>query len=194
MKAIWMRPKAEVTKEEHSEFYKQLTHDYQDPSETIFFSAEGTLEYKALLYIPSQRPHDIMYRDAKRGLNLYVKQIFIMENCEKIMPEYLRFVKGLVDSADFSLNVSRELLQENRQINVIRKRLTKKVLDNLAGTKKTDKEAYLKFWTEFGDILKEGPGTDQEIGDAFKDLLLFHSSASSELTSLEDYVARMPED
>ena len=194
MKAIWMRPKSEVTKEEHSEFYKQLTHDYQDPADTIFFSAEGTLEYKALLYIPSQRPHDIMYRDAKRGLNLYVKQIFIMENCEKIMPEYLRFVKGLVDSADFSLNVSRELLQENRQINVIRKRLTKKVLDSLAGTKKTDKEAYLKFWKEFGDILKEGPGTDYENGDAIKDLLLFNSSASRELTSLEDYVARMPED
>jgi molecular chaperone HtpG len=194
MKAIWMRPKAEVTKEEYNEFYKQLSHDYQDPSETIYFSAEGTLEYKALLYIPSQRPHDIMYRDAKRGLNLYVKQIFIMENCEKIMPEYLRFVKGLVDSADFSLNVSRELLQENRQINAIRKRLTKKVLDNLAGTKKTDKEAYLKFWNQFGDILKEGPGTDHENVDTIKDLLLFNSSASTDLTSLEDYVTRMPEE
>jgi molecular chaperone HtpG len=193
MKAIWMRNKSEVKQEEYNEFYKQLSHDYQDPFETIFFSAEGTLEYKSLLYIPGQRPHDIMYRDAKRGLNLYVKQVFIMENCEKVLPEYLRFVKGLVDSADFSLNVSRELLQENRQINAIKKRLTKKVLDSLAGIKKTDKERYLKFWGEFGDILKEGPGMDQDNVDTIKDLLLFKSSASSDLTSLEDVVARMPE-
>jgi molecular chaperone HtpG len=193
MKAIWMRDKSEVKQEEYNEFYKQISHDFQDPYETIFFSAEGTLEYKSLLYIPGQRPHDIMYRDAKRGLNLYVKQVFIMEHCEKILPEYLRFVKGLVDSADFSLNVSRELLQENRQINAIKKRLTKKVLDTLASIKKNDKERYLKFWNEFGDILKEGPGMDMDNADNIKDLLMFKTSASSELSSLEDVVARMPE-
>jgi molecular chaperone HtpG len=193
MKAIWMRSKSEVKPEEFNEFYKQISHDYKDPFETISFSAEGTLEYKSLLFIPSQRPHDIMYRDAKRGLNLYVKQVFIMENCEKIMPEYLRFVKGLVDSPDFSLNVSRELLQENRQIKTIKKRLTKKVLDTLSDIKKNDKERYLTFWKEFGDIVKEGPAMDMENADAVKDLLMFKTSASSDYTSLEDYVTRMPE-
>ena len=194
MKAIWMRPKNEVKQEEYNEFYKQISHDYQDPYETITFSAEGTLEYKSLLFIPGQRPMDLMYRDGKRGLSLYVKQIFIMGDCEKIMPEYLRFVKGIVDSADLSLNVSRELLQQDRQILAMKKRLTKKVLDTLKNIKKNDKERYLKFWEQFGEVLKEGPATDQENAKDIKELLLFSSSASSDLTSLEDYVARMPED
>jgi len=194
MKAIWMRPKSEVTEDEYKEFYKQLTHDFQDPYETITFNAEGTLEYKSLLYIPTQRPHDIMYRDAKRGLNLYVKQVFIMENCEKVLPEYLRFVKGLVDSPDFSLNVSRELLQQNRQIVAIKKRLTKKILDTLKSIKKKDNERYLKFWESFGDILKEGPATDQENADAVKDLLLFKTTKGDGLRSLEEVVEAMPEE
>jgi|SaaInlStandDraft_1057018.scaffolds.fasta_scaffold29880_1 molecular chaperone HtpG len=194
MKAIWMRPKSEVTEEEHKEFYKQLTHDFQDPFETITFSAEGTIEYKSLLYIPTQRPHDIMYRDAKRGLNLYVKQVFIMEHCEKVLPEYLRFVKGLVDSPDFSLNVSRELLQQNRQIVAIKKRLTKKILDTLKSIKDKDKERYLKFWEAFGDVLKEGPATDQENADVVKELLLFKTSKGDGLRSLDEIVEGMPED
>ena len=193
MKAIWMRPKADVKPEELNDFYKQISHDYKDPFESISFSAEGTLEYKALLFVPSQRPHDIMYRDAKRGLNLYVKQVFIMDNCEKILPEYLRFVKGLVDSPDFSLNVSRELLQENRQIKTIKKRLTKKILDTLTDIKSKDKERYLKFWKEFGDIVKEGPAMDMENGDAVKELLMFRTSTSNDLTSLEEVLKRMPE-
>lgn len=194
MKAIWTRPKSEVTQEEYNEFYKQHCHDYTDPLDTIFFSAEGTMEYKSLLFIPEKRPHDIMYRDAKRGLSLYVKQILIMTDCEKILPEYLRFVKGLVDSADLSLNVSRELLQQDRQINAIKKRMSKKVVDSLAYIKKSDSEKYLKFWNEYGDILKEGPASDMENADAIKDLLMFKSSTQSELTSLEDYVTRMPEE
>ena len=194
MKAIWTRPKSEVKQEEYNEFYKSICHDYTDPFETIFFSAEGTMEYKSLLFLPEKRPHDIMYRDGTRGLSLYVKQILIMNDCEKILPEYLRFVKGLVDSADLSLNVSRELLQQDRQINAIKKRLTKKVLDTLKTMKKNESEKYLKFWNEFGDILKEGPGQDFENADMIKDLLLFKSSTQAELTSLEDYVTRMPEE
>jgi len=193
MKAIWTRPKAEVKQEEYNDFYKQISHDYSDPFETILFSAEGTFEYKSLLFIPEKRPYDIMYRDGKRGLNLYVKQILIMTDCEKVLPEYLRFVRGLVDSSDLSLNVSRELLQQDRQINAIKKRMTKKVVETLTNMKKNDKERYLKFWREFGDILKEGPASDYENADALKDLLLFKSSTQSDLTSLEDYVARMPE-
>ncbi|MBF0196626.1 MAG: molecular chaperone HtpG [Planctomycetes bacterium] len=194
MKALWTRPKSEIKEEEYNEFYKQISHDFTDPMDTIHFSAEGTIEYQSLLYIPSKRPFDLMYRDGKRGLSLYVKQVFIMADCEKIMPEYLRFVKGLVDSADLSLNVSRELLQEDRQITVIKKRLTKKVLDTLSSLKKNDKEKYLKFWAEFGEVLKEGLAMDQANAEELKDLMFFHSSAAAELTSLEDYVTRMPED
>jgi molecular chaperone HtpG len=194
MKAIWTRPKNDVKDEEYNEFYKQISHDYQDPFETITFSAEGTLEYKSILYIPSQRPMDLMYRDGKRGLNLYVKQIFILGDCEKIMPEYLRFVKGIVDSADLSLNVSRELLQQDRQIIAMRKRLAKKVLDTLKNMKKNDKERYLKFWAQFGDVIKEGPASDQENANEIKDLLLFQSTHSSDLSSLEEYTSRMPEE
>jgi molecular chaperone HtpG len=194
MKAIWTRPKSEVKQEEYNEFYKSHCHDFTDPFETIFFSAEGTMEYKSLLFIPEKRPYDLMYRDGKRGLSLYVKQILIMNDCEKILPEYLRFVRGLVDSADLSLNVSRELLQQDRQINAMKKRMTKKILDTLTSVKKKDKERYLKFWNEFGDVLKEGPAADFENVDAIKDLLLFKSSTQSDLTSLEEYISRMPEE
>jgi molecular chaperone HtpG len=194
MKAIWTRPKNDVKTEEYNEFYKQISHDYQDPFETISFSAEGTLEYKSLLFIPSQRPMDLMYRDGKRGLSLYVKQIFIMADCEKILPEYLRFVKGIVDSADLSLNVSRELLQQDRQILAMKKRLTKKIIDTLKGMKNTEKDRYLKFWEHFGDVLKEGPASDQENANDIKELLLFKSTHSTELTSLDEYIERMPEE
>lgn len=194
MKAIWTRPKTEVKQEEYNEFYKQISHDFTDPFETIPFSAEGTIEYKALLFVPEQRPFDLMYRDGKRGLNLYVKQVFIMGDCEKILPEYLRFVRGIVDSADLSLNVSRELLQQDRQIVAIKKRLTKKVLDTLKDMKNNDRERYIKFWNQFGDVLKEGPTSDYANADEIKELLLFRSSTSSEFTSLEEVVSRMPED
>lgn len=194
MKAIWTRPKSEVKQEEYNEFYKQISHDFTDPFDTITLSAEGTFEYKALVFVPSKRPFDLMYRDGKRGLSLYAKQIFIMSDCEKLLPEYLRFIKGIVDSSDLSLNVSRELLQQDRQILAIKKRLTKKVIDTLKSLKKNDSEKYLKFWTEFGDVLKEGPSADYENANEIKELLLFKSSHSTELTSLEDYVTRMPED
>lgn len=193
MKAIWTRPKSEVKDEEYNEFYKQLSHDYTDPMEVIPFSAEGTIEYQALLFLPGKRPHDIMYRDGKRGLNLYVKRIFIMGDCDKILPEYMRFVRGIVDSADLSLNISRELLQENRQIDTIRKRLTKKILDVLGSMKKNERSRYLSFWKEFGEVLKEGLVTDYTNADEIKDLLLFKTTRSSEFSSLEEVAERMPD-
>lgn len=194
MKALWERPKADVTNEEYNEFYRQLTHDFAEPMEVISFKAEGTFEYRSLLFIPSQRPMDLMYRDGKRGLNLYVKKVFIMANCEKLLPDYLRFVKGLVDSSDLSLNVSRELLQEDRQFTAMKKRLTKKILETLKELKSAKPEEYLKFWEQFGEVLKEGPALDMASSESIKELLLFRSTRSEgKLISLEDYVARMPE-
>lgn len=195
MKALWTRPKSEVSDEEYKEFYKHVSHGWDDPLEIIPLKAEGTFEYQALLFIPSHAPFDLFTREHKRGVQLYVKRVFIMDNCEELMPEYLRFVKGVVDAQDLSLNVSREILQQDRQIQMIRKRLVKKVLStvkDLQGAE--DQTSYQTFWKEFGRVLKEGLLSDFDNRDTILQVSSFASTNSeTELTTLAQYVERMPE-
>jgi molecular chaperone HtpG len=194
MKPIWERAPADVTDEEYAEFYKHISHDWREPLERILQRAEGTIEYKALLFIPSEAPFDLYYVGHEAGLRLYVKRVSIMERCEELLPRYLRFVQGVVDSSDLPLNVSREILQHDRQIHQIRKGLQKKILDSLQKMKEGDGEKYLKFWTPFGPALKEGVIEDFEHREKIVELLLFPSSRDPEkLTSLAEYVERMGE-
>src|SRR6476619_7274582 len=157
MKPIWTRPRSEVTEEEYKEFYKHISHDWNEPMKTWSFRAEGRSEYQALLFVPSQAPLDLFYSTGKFGLHLYVRRVLIMEHCEELLPGYLRFVRGVVDSADLPLNVSRQRLQEDRHIAQIRKWLTKKVLDSLEEMQTKEPEKYVEFWKQFGRVLKEGP-------------------------------------
>ncbi|MCA9679753.1 MAG: molecular chaperone HtpG [Kofleriaceae bacterium] len=193
MKAIWDRPKAEVTDDEYKEFYRHISHDWHDPLRTIPVRMEGTLEAYALLYLPSKAPFDLYNPEMKRGLQLYVKRVFVMDECRDLMPSHLRFVKGVVDAHDLSLNVSREILQQDRQIQIIRKQLVKKVLATLDELKRDHADDYLAFWAEFGPVLKEGLLTpDAAERDKVLDLVITASTASpTALTSLDDYVARM---
>ena len=194
MKAIWMRPKNEVKKEEYNEFYKHISHDYTDPLKTVHYSAEGTLEFKALLYLPSKAPFDMFQHEGvKHGINLYVKRVFIMDNCEALVPRYLRFVKGVVESNDLPLNVSREILQEDLVIKKIEKNVTSKILATLKDMMKKSKEDYIGFYKEFGKVIKEGVEVDPSNKDKIKDLLLFESSKSKpgEYISLREYTDRM---
>jgi len=195
MKAIWTRPKSEVTDEEYEEFYKHVSHDHEKPLKTIHYSAEGVSEFKALLYIPARKPYDIFLREQKRGIHLYVKRVFITDNCEAVIPDYLRFMKGVVDSSDLPLNVSREILQEDVQIKRIQKNLVTKVLSTLAEMKEKDGEEYLKFYREFGPVLKEGIHFDFANKEKLQDLVLFESTRteSGAFVSLKEYVERMPE-
>ncbi|WP_027389613.1 molecular chaperone HtpG [Chrysiogenes arsenatis] len=195
-KAIWLKDKSEITAEEYKEFYKHVSHDFTDPAETIHYRAEGTNEFSALLYIPSRAPFDLFYKEYKIGPTLYVKRVQIMEHCEALMPVYLRFVKGVVDSSDLPLNVSREILQNNRMIEVIKKNITKRVLDALSHMKQNDFDKYLAFYKEFGKVLKEGIHYDATRKEAIAELLLFESSktAAGEFTNLSDYVTNMPSD
>ena len=179
MKPIWERVASDVTDEEYGEFYKHISHDWRDPLERILQRAEGLIEYKALLFIPSEAPVDLYFVGHESGLRLYVKRVSIMEHCEELLPRYLRFMQGVVDSADLPLNVSREILQHDRQIRQIRKGLQKKVLDTFQKMKADDEEKYLKFWTPFGRALKEGVAEDFENRDKLVDLLLFASSQRS---------------
>jgi molecular chaperone HtpG len=195
MKPIWTRPQSEVTQDEYKEFYRHISHDWNEPMKVISFRAEGRIEYQALLFIPSQAPYDLYYVASKPGLQLYVKRIQILERCEDLLPQYLRFVRGVVDSPDLALNVSREMLQQNRYITLIRKGLTKKVLDTLEEMKDKDQDEYLKFWKEFGRAIKEGVSSDYENKERLLELLVFQSSNDPEkLTSLKEYVSRMKED
>jgi molecular chaperone HtpG len=192
MKAIWLRPESEVTEDEYKEFYKHISHDWQDPLTWFRMKMEGTFEAQALLFIPEKAPQDLFYREGKRGVQLYVKRVFIMDDCKEMMPDYLRFIKGVVDSEDLSLNISREILQQNRQIRAIRKRLVKKVLGTLEDMARDNSEQYLGFWAEFGRALKEGLYEDQENRDTLLDLALFASTnAENDLTMLKNYVERM---
>ncbi|MET9026035.1 MULTISPECIES: molecular chaperone HtpG [Nocardia] len=195
MKALWTRPKSEVSDEEYKEFYKHVSHGWDDPLEIIPLKAEGTFEYQALLFIPSHAPFDLFTREHKRGVQLYVKRVFIMDNCEELMPEYLRFVKGVVDAQDLSLNVSREILQQDRQIQMIRKRLVKKVLSTVKDLQGAEDQAgYQTFWKEFGRVLKEGLLSDFDNRDTILQVSSFASTNSeTELTTLAQYVERMPE-
>jgi molecular chaperone HtpG len=196
MKAIWTRPASEVTDEEYNEFYTHITHDHREPLLHQWTKIEGNFEAQALLYIPSVAPFDLYHREmAHRGIQLYVKRVFIMDECRELMPEYLRFVKGVVDAEDVSLNVSREILQQDRQINAIRKHLVKKVLESLKSLNKDDDEKYLSFWTQFGPVLKEGLLDWQEKRERILDLVYCATTRDdSKLTALSDYVERMPED
>ncbi|MCX7882568.1 MAG: molecular chaperone HtpG [Brevinematales bacterium] len=194
MKPIWTRKSSEVTEEEYHEFYKHLTHDWEAPLATITLQGEGTVEFQALLFIPSRVPFDIFYQSFEPKVNLYVKRVLIQENVDLMLPRYLRFVAGVVDSPDLSLNISREMLQQDKTILQIRKRLVKKVLDALADMQEKDREKYKKFWQEFGVILKEGIGADYENKERLLSLLLFESSAGDDLVTLEEYVKRMKED
>jgi molecular chaperone HtpG len=193
-KALWSRPQSDVTDEEYTEFYRHVSHDWQEPLETIRLSAEGTFEYQALLFLPSHPPMDLFQRDARRGVQLYVKRVFIMDDCEALVPEYLRFVKGVVDAADLSLNVSREILQQDRQIQLIRKRLVKKVLSTIKTMLESDAEKYATFWAGLGRAVKEGLISDGDNRQAVLEICSFPSTHDADKpTTLRDYVARMPE-
>ncbi|ACU97051.1 molecular chaperone of HSP90 family [Saccharomonospora viridis DSM 43017] len=194
-KALWARPKDEVSEEEYREFYKHISHDWLDPLRTITVKAEGTFEYQALLFLPSRAPMDLYYRDAKRGVQLYVKRVFIMDNCEALIPDYLRFVKGVVDAQDLSLNVSREILQQDRHIQLMRRRLVKKVLGSIKEMMADDRGRYDTFWREFGRVVKEGLVEDPDNRKAILDIASFASTHHSEdLTTLRDYLDRAKDD
>ena len=194
MKALWARPQKDVTEEEYAEFYRHVSHDWQEPLETIRLAAEGTFEYQALLFLPKVAPMDLHMRDARRGVQLYVRRVFIMDDCEALVPEYLRFVKGVVDAADLSLNVSREILQQDRQIQLIRKRLVKKVLSTVRTMLDTAPEKYATFWSELGRAVKEGLISDHDNRQAILEICSFPTTHDpDEPTTLRDYVARMPE-
>jgi molecular chaperone HtpG len=189
MKALWARSKDDVSEEEYKEFYRHVSHAWDEPLEVIPMKAEGTFEYQALLFIPSQAPFDLFMRESKVGVQLYVKRVFIMDDCDDLIPEYLRFVKGVVDAQDLSLNVSREILQQDRQIRAIRRRLTKKVLSTI---KDFDVEKYDTFWSQFGKAMKEGLLADTDNRDTILELSSFASTHSEEgLTKLAGYVERM---
>jgi molecular chaperone HtpG len=195
MQALWARPKAEVAEQEYKEFYKHISHDWQDPLETIVARMEGRFEANLLLFLPSHQPWDALLRGEKRhGIQLYVKRVFIMDDCQELVPDYLRFVRGVVDSDALSLNVSREILQQDRQIRTIRNFLVKKVLDTLKGMLQNDRARYASFWKEFGAVVKQGlySREEQERKDALLQLVLCASSRSGdELTTLAEYVRRM---
>ena len=194
MKALWAKSKDEVSEDEYKEFYKHIAHAWDDPLEVIQMKAEGTFEYQALLFIPSHAPFDMFNQDNKIGVQLYVKRVFIMSDCEELMPLYLRFIKGVVDAQDMSLNVSREILQQDRQINAIRRRLTKKVLTTIKDLQSDRPEDYRTFWTQFGRVLKEGLISDFDNRDLLLRVSSFASTNSDEgLTTLAEYVGRMKE-
>ncbi|GAA4926193.1 molecular chaperone HtpG [Actinomycetospora succinea] len=193
-KALWARPKSEVTDQELTEFYRHVSHDWQEPLETMRLSGEGTFEYQGLLFLPAHAPMDLFMREARRGVQLYVKRVFVMDDCEALVPEYLRFVKGVVDAADLSLNVSREILQQDRQIQAIRKRLVRKVLQTISALQENEPETYRTFWTELGRAFKEGLLTDPDNQQAILGASAFPSTHSpDENTTLKAYKERMPE-
>ncbi|BBU20344.1 molecular chaperone HtpG [Mycobacterium xenopi] len=192
MKALWAKSKDEVSDDEYKEFYKHIARAWDDPLEIIPMKAEGTFEYQALLFIPSRAPFDLFNRDAKVGVQLYVKRVFVMDDCEQLMPRYLRFVKGVVDAEDLSLNVSREMLQHDRHISAIRRRLTKKVLSTIKDIQAERPDDYRTLWTEFGKALKEGLISDFDNQDTLLRICSFASTHSDDqLTTLPEYVERM---
>jgi len=198
--ALWTRPKSEISDEQYNEFYKHVAHDFEDPLTRVHARVEGKQEYTQLLYIPAKAPFDLFERTARHGIKLYVRRVFIMDDAEQLMPLYLRFVRGVVDSNDLPLNVSREILQQSRDIEAIRGGCVKKVLGMLEALADSDdaaeKEKYAKFWKEFGRVLKEGVGEDFANKERIAKLLRFastHADSPEEKVSLADYVARMKE-
>jgi len=195
-KALWTRSRSEVSDEEYTEFYRHVSSDYQDPLSWSHNRVEGKLDYTSLLYVPSQAPFDLWNREGARGLKLYIQRTFIMDDAEQFLPLYLRFVKGVLDSQDLPLNISREILQQSAQVDSLRNAVTKRVLDMLSKMAKSDSEKYQSFWDVFGNVLKEGPGEDFANREKIAELLRFASTHADEATqnvSLKDYVERMQE-
>ncbi|MFZ2301313.1 MAG: molecular chaperone HtpG [Gallionella sp.] len=194
--ALWARSKNEVAEDEYKAFYKHVGHDYEDPLAWTHARVEGRQEYTQLLYIPARAPFDLWNREARHGIKLYVRRVFIMDDAEQLMPSYLRFVRGVVDSSNLPLNVSREILQESKDIEAIRAGCTKKVLGLLEDLASNDQEKYTKFWGEFGQVLKEGIGEDSANKEKIASLLRFastHADTDAETVSLADYIGRMKE-
>ncbi|MDA0277028.1 MAG: molecular chaperone HtpG, partial [Proteobacteria bacterium] len=194
--ALWTRPKADITDDQYAEFYKHVAHDYEAPLAWTHNRVEGRQEYTQLLYVPAHAPFDLWDRQRKQGLKLYVRRVFIMDDAEQLLPAYLRFVRGVVDSADLPLNVSREILQQSKDVDAIRAGCAKRVLGLLEDMAGKDPEKYAKFWAEFGRVLKEGPGEDPGNGELLARLLRFastHGDTEAQTASLADYVARMKE-
>lgn len=195
--ALWTLQKSEIKDEEYKELYKHISHDYQDPLIWSHNHVEGKNQYISLLYIPGHAPFDLWQQEVKHGLKLYVKRVFIMDDAAQFVPRYLRFVKGIIDTSDLPLNISREILQDNKQVETIRNACTKRVLSMLEKMSTDDSEAYQKFWDEFGLVMKEGPVEDMANRDVISKLLRFastHSNGEKQTISLTDYVSRMKED
>lgn len=195
-KALWTRSRSEVSDDEYKEFYRHVSSDYQEPLSWSHNRVEGKLEYTSLLYLPSQAPFDLWNREGARGLKLYIQRTFIMDDAEQFLPLYLRFVKGVLDSQDLPLNISREILQQSPQVDSLRSAMTKRVLDMLAKMAKSDAENYQKFWQTFGNVLKEGPGEDFANREKIAELLRFsstHDDSDIQNVSLKDYCDRMSE-
>lgn len=205
MKAVWLKNPSEVTDEEYNDFYKNLTYDWTEPLFRLNLKAEGTVEYRGLLFIPSRAPYDMNYRDAKYGLRLHAQHVLIMEKCAELLPDYLRFVKGVIDSSDLNLNISREILQKDRSISTIRKHIVKKVLDLLENASKNDPDKYTKFWDQYARYIKEGAASDYENKDRLLKLMQFVSTftvaedekaenKTNAKTTFAQYISRMPAD
>jgi len=194
--ALWVRPKSEIKDEEYKEFYKHVAHDFDEPLSWLHNRVEGTQEYTTLFYIPKRAPFDMFERDQKNGIKLYVKRVFIMDDADQLMPNYLRFIKGVVDSDDLPLNISREILQKNKHIDTIRGASIKKILGHLEKMAKNNAEDYATFWKEFGRVLKEGPAEDAGNKEKIAKLFRYASTANDsdvENVSLDDYISRMKE-
>ncbi|MEM7283900.1 MAG: molecular chaperone HtpG [Pseudomonadota bacterium] len=196
-KALWTRSRSDIDDNEYQEFYKHISHDFEDALAWSHNSVEGKREYTSLLYVPGRAPFDLWHREGARGLKLYIQRVFIMDDAEQFLPLYLRFIKGVIDSSDLPLNVSRELLQSDATVEAMRAAITKRVLDMLSKLLKDDAEKYRGFWREFGSVLKEGPAEDHGNKEKIAKLLLFnstHSENQESLSSLDDYVSRMSEE
>ena len=194
--ALWTRSKSEISDDEYNEFYKHVSHDFQEPLKWSHNRVEGNLEYTSLLYLPAHAPYDMWNRDTPRGLKLYVQRVFIMDEADQFLPMYLRFIKGVVDTSDLSLNVSREILQKDPVVDKLRTQLTKRALDMLAKLAKNDAEKYNDFWKQFGEVLKEGPAEDMANREKVLKLMRFastHTDSAEQTVSLEDYISRMQE-
>ena len=191
---LWTRPRTEITDEEYTEFYKHVAHDFEDPMTWSHHKVEGKSEYTGLLYVPARAPYDLWNRESPRGLKLYVQRVFIMDRAEEFLPLYLRFIRGVVDSSDLSLNVSREILQKDARVEAMKSAVTRRALDMLAKLAKDDSEKYQKFWEMFGECLKEGPAEDHQNKERITKLLRFastHASTPAQNVGVEDYIARM---
>ena len=190
--ALWTRNKNELGDDDYKGFYKHVAHDFEDPLAWVHSRVEGNLEYSLLLFVPARAPFDLWDRNVRRGVKLYVRRVFIMDDAEHLMPAYLRFVRGVIDSADLPLNISREILQESRQIQSIRTGAVKRVLDLLGGIARDEPEKYAKFWETFGRVLKEGIVEDDRNREQIAKLLRFastHDAGDAQTVSLDDYVA-----